>query len=421
MGGTEIYVAGLAEELQKLGIDCVVAVPSSQTEMVTSSYRNIRTIRYPSPPVDSPIQDVLASVPADGFRDVLKIERPDVYHQHDWSPHCGLTNLQAAKALGITVFITIHLPKLICIRHTMMFEGKSQCDGQIIEQRCASCFLQSRRVPHKLAGVLANLPLTLSSKLAHAPAIGRVLSARAQAHRTDVGLRSIGDTVDSFITGSQWLKRCLIENGIAEEKIRIVKLGINAELVSSPADHSERSSPILRVGFLGRWNKAKGLHVLIAALQCVPKSAQFTLLVLALGSNDRADIAYREKVEKVVAGQSQYKLLSNQPRSAVNDFFRSIDVLAVPSQWLETGPLVALEANAWKVPVIGSDLGGIREIVKHRVDGILVPHADVDAWAAALSELAQDPKLVQRLRQNIPPVRTMRDAARDMMGVYQAR
>ena len=58
-------------------------------------------------------------------------------------------------------------------------------------------------------------------------------------------------------------------------------------------------------------------------------------------------------------------------------FLSRIDVLAVPSQWLETGPLVVLEAFAAGTPVIGSDLGGIRELVSDGRDGLLVPHDDV--------------------------------------------
>ena len=77
-----------------------------------------------------------------------------------------------------------------------------------------------------------------------------------------------------------------------------------------------------------------------------------------------------------------------------------------------------LEANAWKIPVVGSDLGGVREMVQHEVDGLLVPHANIEAWTDALRKLAQDPVFLQRLRSNIPPVRTMRDTARDMMDLY---
>jgi glycosyltransferase involved in cell wall biosynthesis len=69
--------------------------------------------------------------------------------------------------------------------------------------------------------------------------------------------------------------------------------------------------------------------------------------------------------------------------------------------------------------VVGSSLGGIREMVRHQVDGLLVPHDDIEAWASAFSRLANDPNLLSRLRENILPVRTMRDTASEMLALYR--
>ena len=43
----------------------------------------------------------------------------------------------------------------------------------------------------------------------------------------------------------------------------------------------------------------------------------------------------------------------------------NFDLLAVPSQWMETGPIVVLEAHAVGTPVLGANLGGIAELVHH--------------------------------------------------------
>src|SRR5207253_11522125 len=49
------------------------------------------------------------------------------------------------------------------------------------------------------------------------------------------------------------------------------------------------------------------------------------------------------------------------------------DALVVPSLWLESGPQVVYEAFGVQTPVIGSDLGGIGELVQHGRTGFLVP------------------------------------------------
>jgi glycosyltransferase involved in cell wall biosynthesis len=70
--------------------------------------------------------------------------------------------------------------------------------------------------------------------------------------------------------------------------------------------------------------------------------------------------------------------------------------------------------------VIGSNLGGIAELVSHDLDGWLVRHADVDAWALALHRVASDRALLDRLRAGVRPPRSTSDVARDMVAVYES-
>jgi len=93
----------------------------------------------------------------------------------------------------------------------------------------------------------------------------------------------------------------------------------------------------------------------------------------------------------------------------------------VPSQLLETGPLVVLESFAAGVPVIGSALGGIAEKVVGGVNGLLVsPHDSVQAWQDVLGRCAGDRALLQRLRTGIAPPRSLEAAAREMHELYTA-
>jgi len=69
--------------------------------------------------------------------------------------------------------------------------------------------------------------------------------------------------------------------------------------------------------------------------------------------------------------------------------YSAADVAAVPSQQ-ENFPLTVLEALACGVPVVGSAVGGIREIVRDGVTGLLVPPDDAAALASATEELLRD-------------------------------
>jgi N-acetyl-alpha-D-glucosaminyl L-malate synthase BshA len=65
------------------------------------------------------------------------------------------------------------------------------------------------------------------------------------------------------------------------------------------------------------------------------------------------------------------------------------DVFLLPSE-LESFGLSALEAMACGVPVVGSDAGGLPEVVKHTETGYLLPVGDVDGMAARTLEILKD-------------------------------
>jgi glycosyltransferase involved in cell wall biosynthesis len=95
---------------------------------------------------------------------------------------------------------------------------------------------------------------------------------------------------------------------------------------------------------------------------------------------------------------------------------RKYDALVVPSVWLETGPLVVLEAFAAGVPVIGSRLGGIAEMVRDGEDGLLFE-------AGCPSKLASAIQIFERvqpiLRSNVGEPKTSGEVASQHLKLYK--
>jgi glycosyltransferase involved in cell wall biosynthesis len=101
------------------------------------------------------------------------------------------------------------------------------------------------------------------------------------------------------------------------------------------------------------------------------------------------------------------------PHEQVPEALASLDVLVVPSVWIENAPFVVKEAFCAGVPVVASDLGGIAELVEHERSGLLFPPGDAGALRAALVRLVREPELLARLRRGLPDVMTIaQDAAR---------
>ena len=92
--------------------------------------------------------------------------------------------------------------------------------------------------------------------------------------------------------------------------------------------------------------------------------------------------------------------------------------MAILWRWLETGPLVALEAFAAGVPVLGANRGGIAELVRDGVDNVLGAPDTVAAWAAAIGRLANERHRINAMRACVMPPRTIGAAADDMATLY---
>jgi glycosyltransferase involved in cell wall biosynthesis len=129
---------------------------------------------------------------------------------------------------------------------------------------------------------------------------------------------------------------------------------------------------------------------------------------------------YASELAAIAAGDARVRLRAPVPSGDVVETLADYDATVVPSQWLETGPLTVLESFAAGVPVVGSDLGGIAELVSHDRDGWLVSHADERAWGEALGRLACDPDTLERLRRGVQAPRTADDVAADMASLYES-
>jgi glycosyltransferase involved in cell wall biosynthesis len=99
---------------------------------------------------------------------------------------------------------------------------------------------------------------------------------------------------------------------------------------------------------------------------------------------------------------------------------RRYHLLAVPSRWLEMGPLVVLEAFAAGTPVLGANLGGIADLVQHGRNGLLLEPNDIRAWVEALYQCAEDRGVLARLRRGVKKPRNMTHVATEMVQLYSS-
>jgi glycosyltransferase involved in cell wall biosynthesis len=151
------------------------------------------------------------------------------------------------------------------------------------------------------------------------------------------------------------------------------------------------------VALVGRVSDWKGQDVLIRALAQTPLVANGAIALLAGDAHPGAEAHERRLV--ALAGQLGVTERVRQLgfRDDVGTVLGAADVLVVPSTRPEPLGLVAMEGAAAGLPVVASAHGGVTELVRHGVTGMLVAPGHPEALAMALRLLADDPALARRL------------------------
>jgi phosphatidyl-myo-inositol alpha-mannosyltransferase len=141
--------------------------------------------------------------------------------------------------------------------------------------------------------------------------------------------------------------------------------------------------------FVGRLEPRKGLAYLVRAfLRLKPAFPRLRLLVV--GRDDRRQ---RDKATALVPPRLRTDLVfvGAVPQADLPSYYASADVFCAPSLGGESFGIVLAEAMAVGLPVVCSDIGGYRDVVRDGQDGLLVPPRDPEALAAALGGLLDNP------------------------------
>jgi glycosyltransferase involved in cell wall biosynthesis len=228
--------------------------------------------------------------------------------------------------------------------------------------------------------------------------------------------QALMEEVDGVVALAEWVRALLVLNGVPASKITFSRHGLPPLPETLEPLIDEEKTP-LRVAFLGRADKVKGADTLIKAIGAAP-DMNIELHLYGVTQN-AADQEYWDELQRLAADDSRVRFLPPVPNHQVVPLLKGYHIVAVPSRWFETGPLVVMESLAAGIPVVGSRLGGIAEWVRHQDNGLLVDPEDVAAWTNALRVCADDRRLLSKLRQGVRPSRSVADVAREMVQLYR--
>jgi colanic acid/amylovoran biosynthesis glycosyltransferase len=174
-------------------------------------------------------------------------------------------------------------------------------------------------------------------------------------------------------------------------KICVARLGVDTTLYA-PRQFRENPSPF-EILFVGRLVPVKGLFILIAALDRLVRQGRPVRLRLAGDGGDRAALE-RNAAER---GLNQHVIFEGwQNSDGVRALYRQADIFVLPS-FAEGIPVVLMEAMAMEIPCVATRVTGIPELIRDRIDGLLVTPASEEELAEAIACLMNDSKLRRQL------------------------
>jgi glycosyltransferase involved in cell wall biosynthesis len=421
VGGTEVYVHALAQRLAARGYRSAVAAPGPTAERcVLDGIPVHRFVGDRRARLDL-AYGVADRIAAAEFRAIVRERGPQIVHLHARTAAVSAALIDSARETGARVVFTYHTATASCARGTMMRFGEVPCDGAIRPGRCAACALHGRGVSRPAAALAGTMAAAFGTQLCASaarlplPKAARIPLLLGSGRASfDAFMRRI----DHVVAVCDWARDVLVRNGVPADKITVSRHGVAAPVVpASPRPRRKAGAP-LRIAYFGRLDPAKGPDLLARALAAIPHvEACVDFYGLRQGNDSECCAAH---LNERVGADSRLAFRPPVPPNAVPQTMAQYDLIAVPSRCLETGPLVVHEAFLAGVPVLGARLGGIAELVRDGVDGVLLAPDDVAAWAQAIERLAGGEPRLQAMRANCRALRTMDDAADDMAKLYTA-
>lgn len=356
-GGMTVYVRQVARALAQRGVEVDIFTRLSATESPEESYLypNVRVIQVPAGPPDLPKEELPSRLPEFTANLLASLEARggcyDLIHSHYWLS--GRVASILARRCGIPFLHTFHT--LGRVKN----ERGSPFDEEEPEIRLAG----EARVLVDATGIVAST---------------------AQER---------GWLIDLY--------------SAHPERIRLIPPGVDHELFTRGDRELAKQNLGLQgkqvLLFIGRLQPLKAGDTAIRALahlvdwgRADPDKIK---LVMVGGPSGRAGLGEPQRLRELAQSLGvldSVEFYSAQPQSELPSYYQAADVCLVPS-YNESFGLVALEAQASGLPVVGSAIGGLRTIVRHGRTGFLVEPGGSEAFAERAWRILSDPPLADAM------------------------
>jgi len=207
------------------------------------------------------------------------------------------------------------------------------------------------------------------------------------------------DEVTAISTSTAAAVRNLVDRPVAIVPYGAAMPDDDGRASPRPALSGPVEAPV-RILFVGRLVERKGVEVLVRAVATGTFSRPIELRIVGTGESEEA---IRTATREMTPGPSiRVELVGRVSAEELRSEYEQADMMVLPAVRDSKGDteglgVVLLEALRFERPVIGSDIGGIPDIIRHEETGLLCPPGDAGALASAIGRLIDDPDAARRL------------------------
>lgn len=367
-GGSEKYYFDLAELLEENGHE--VAFFSMKDE------KNIKTHNkeYFVEPIDLnannklKAKDIIYSKKNQKkMKEALEDFKPDIVHLNNFQRQLSASILKPIKKRKIPIVYTAHDIQAICPNKTMLDSENNICE-KCLNGRYKNCFKKTCIKNSKLKSLLG----AIENKYYR---IKKIYQKQ----------------IDYIITPSEFYRKKLIEDGIKPKKIETIHNFVKINEYNIKKENGDYAL------YFGRISKEKGIYDLIEAAQ---KINNLNLYLAGDGPdfNDIKRIIQNNKMS------DRIKMLGFLNSNQIKETIGKCKFVVLPSIWRDNCPYSIIETMAIGKAIIGTNIGGIPELIQDGKTGFLTKFKDNNDLVQKMKKLYSEEKLSLKMGEEAKKV-----------------
>ena len=274
------------------------------------------------------------------MKEALDNFKPDIVHLNNFQRQLSASIIKPIKKKKIPIIFTAHDVQAICPAITMIDSYKNICEA-CMQGKYVNCIKKKCIKSSGLKSILG--------------AIEGVYYRMKKIYQKKI---------DYIVTPSEFYKTKLIEDGIKENKI--IALHNFIDIKQYDLETKDEGYAL----YFGRLSKEKGILNLIKAFS---KTQNGMLYIAGEGEE-------KENIEKLINENKlthRVKLLGFLNSEEMKEYIRKCKFVVVPSIWYENCPYSIIETLAIGKPIIGSNIGGIPELVQDNINGFTFKYDNI--------------------------------------------